>query len=191
MRVPNQPARLNRFLLGLIGLILAAAGAFELATRFGALHWVPRDQGLAFLVARGRPGWVRYAVLAGVIIIGLAALGWLAAQASRRRPPLPEWRMAAGPYRGVTLLRSAAAAAPLAADVESYDGVRAASAYLTGPHQSPSLYLHVRTEYDTDLTALRRQIREHAMSRLRGALELDALPSVILITPTGARTRTR
>lgn len=191
MRFPNRPAGLNRLLLGLIGLALLAAGAFQLATRYGVLHWVPRDQGLGFLAEGGRPGWVRYAVLAGVVAVGLAALGWLAAQAARRRPPSPVWRASSGPHPGVTTMDAAAAATPLAADIETYDGVRSAAAYLTGPARSPSLYVHVRTEYDADLTELRRAIAAHALPRLRCALELDALPSAILVTPTGTRSRTR
>jgi hypothetical protein len=191
VKFPNRPARLNRSLLGLTGLVLLAAGAFELATRFGVLHLVPRNQGLGFLADGGRPNWVRYAVLTGVVIIGLAALGWLAAQAARRRPSSPVWRTSSGPDLGVTTMNADAAATPLAADIETYDGVRSAAAYLTGPGQHPSLYVHVRTDYDTDLTVLRRTIATHALPRLRSALELDTLPSAILITPTGTRSRTR
>lgn len=47
----------------------------------------------------------------------------------------------------------------------------------------------MRTEYDTELTTLRHAIATHALPRLRSALELDTLPSAILITPTRSRTR--
>lgn len=36
---------------------------------------------------------------------------------------------------------NAAAATSLAVDIEAYDGVRSAAAYLTGPGQSPFLYI--------------------------------------------------
>lgn len=189
MRFPNRPARLNRVLLLAAGLILLAAGAFELATRLGLLRLVPRHQALTFLDGP-LPHWAAYVALAVAIVTGLAALGWLAAQAGRLPRPV-SWRLTADPDRGSTMLRSGSAAEPLTADIKTYDGVRTAAAWLTGPRHRPALYLHVRTEYDADLTALRRQIADHALPRLRGALELDELPSATLITPTRTSTRTR
>lgn len=190
MKTPNRPARLNRSLLGLTGVLLLAAGAFELAAGSGLIRQVAgKDQALTFLV--GRPqDWVRYAVLVAAVVIGLAALRWLAAQAARR-PRTSLWRLTTGPGRGVTALHADTAVAPLAADVEGYDGVRSAAAWLVGPRQNPALYLRVRTEYDTDLSALRRQIRDHAVPRLRGALELQNLPAAIHLVPVAVRTRVR
>lgn len=189
MRTPNRPARLNRALLLLAGLILLAAGAFQLTTRFGLLHLVPRHQALTFLGA-DLPDWTAPVALAVAIVAGLASLRWLAAQA-RRRPRTTSWRLTADPGRGVTTMHADSAAAPLEADVEEYDGVRGVRAWLTGPRHGPALYLHVRTDYDADLTVLRQQILGHALPRLRGALDLDELPSAMLITPskTGARAR--
>jgi hypothetical protein len=189
VKFPNRPARLNRALLSAAGLILLAAGAFELATRFGLLHLVPRHQALGFVAAHPHR-WVAYTALAVAIVAALAALCWLAVQV-RRRPRPTTWRLAADPERGVTVMRAQSAAAPLAGDIEGYDGVRGAAAWLTGPRHRPALYVSVRTEYDADLTALRRAIDAHALPRLRGALELDQLPSAILITPTTASTRIR
>lgn len=190
MKIPNRPARLNRTLLFTAGLILLAAGAFELGTRSGVIRLVPRHQELLFLPAHP-PRWAAYVALAAAIVAGLAALRWLAAQAGRRRPRTALWRLTADPERGVTTMQAATAAAPLAADVETYDGVRAAGAWLAGPRHSPVLYLDVRTDHDADLTALRRDISDHAMPRLRTALELDDLPAAILIIPTSASTRAR
>jgi hypothetical protein len=187
MRIRNRPARLNRALLLVAGLVLLAAGLFETGSGLGLIHLVAKHQSLAVLAGQ-RPHWVGPAVFAGAVVTGLAALCWLVAQLPRRHRSIT-WRVAANPDRGVTTLPADAAAAPLAADVAAYHGVRGATARLAGPPRTPQLYLHVRTEYDTDLTALRRQIEQHALPRLRGALELDDLPSAILITPTTARTR--
>jgi hypothetical protein len=187
MRTPNRPARLNRTLLLVAGLILLAAGAFQLTTRFGLLHLLPRHQAMTFL-GGDLPAWSAPVALAVAIVAGLAALRWLAVQA-RRRPQTTSWRLAADPDRGVTTMHADSAAAPLEADVAEYDGVRGARAWLTGPRHGPALYLHVRTDYDADLTALRRQILGHALPRLRGALDLDELPSATLITPTKAGAR--
>lgn len=189
MKLPNRPARLNRVLLFTIGLVLLAAGAFELGTRYGVIHAVSRHQALTF-IPRHPHLWMAYATLAVAIVAGLAALRWLAAQPGRR-PRTSLWRLTASPDSGVTTMHADAAAAPLAADVEAYDGVRAAAAWLTGPRHNPSLYLRVQTEYDADLAAVLRQIRDHALPRLRGALELEDLPAAVLIKPTGASTRVR
>jgi hypothetical protein len=189
LKFPNRPAGLNRALLFTVGLILLAAGAFELLTRFGALRLVSRHQALVFLSDRP-PRWVAYVALAVAVVAGLAALWWLAAQV-RRRPRTTSWRLTADPDRGVTVMPAQSAAGPLANDIEAYDGVRTAAALLTGPRHHPALYVQLRTEYDTDLTALRREINEHALPRLRSALELEQLPSAILITPTSSTTRTR
>jgi hypothetical protein len=189
MKTPNRPARLNRALLAITGVLLLAAGAFELTAGSGLIRQVGKDQALTFLGDRPQD-WVRYAVLAAAIVIGLAALRWLAAQAARR-PRTSLWRLTAGPGHGVTVLHADTAAAPLAADVEGYDGVRSAAAWLVGARHSPALYLRVRTEYDTDLSALRRQIRDHAVPRLRGALELQSLPAAIHLVPVAVRTRAR
>ena len=189
MKAPNRPARLNRFLLAIAGLILLAAGAFQLTTRFGLLHLVPKNQTLSFL-GGDPPAWSAVVALAAAIVAGLAALRWLSVQ-GRRRPRTSNWRLTSDPDRGATSLHADSAAAPLEADVEEYDGVRGASAFLIGPRHDPALYLHVRTDYNADLTALRRQILGHAVPRLRGALELGELPSATLITPTKAGPRTR
>ncbi len=187
MRIPNRPARLNRTLLLLAGLVLLVAGLFEIGSGLGLIHLVSKHQGLAVLAGQ-RAHWVGPAVFAGAAVIGLAALWWLIAQLPRRHRSVT-WRVSANPDRGVTALAADAAAAPVAADIAGYPGVHGATARLAGPPRSPSLYLHVRTEYDTDLSALRRQIERHALPRLRSALELDDLPSAIIITPTSAHSR--
>jgi hypothetical protein len=187
MRIRNRPARLNRTLLLLAGLVLLAAGLFEIGSGLGLIHLVPRHQGLGVLAGQ-RAHWVGPAVFAGAVVIGLAALWWLLAQLPRRHRNRT-WRISANPDRGTTMLPADAASAPLAADVAAYPGVHGATARLVGPPRTPQLYLHVRTEYDTDLPALRRRIEQHALPRLRSALELDDLPSAIIITPTKAHSR--
>ncbi len=100
MKLPNRPARLNRALLFVAGVVLLAAGAFELASR-------PRP-------------WVAYVAVTVSIVIGLAALRWLAAQVLRR-PRTQVWRLPVGPGRGVTTMHADAAAAPLVAEVGTYE----------------------------------------------------------------------
>lgn len=189
MRLPNRPAKLNRTVLFLAGIVLLAAGAFELTTAYGLVHLVPRAQSLAFL--SGRPyNWAYYIAAAAAVVAGLLALRWLAAQ-TRRRPRTRQWRIGGESSRGVSTMHADTAAAPFTADIASYPGVRATVSWLSGPRHNPRLHVRLRTEYDADLTALRRRIHGHALPRLCTALELDTLPTTVHITPTGASTRTR
>lgn len=73
-------------------------------------------------------------------------------------------------------LDTAVACAPVARDISVYEGVRSASARLSGPGSGPGLHLVVTAAPDIDVTALRDRIRTHAVPRLRQALEIDELP---------------
>jgi hypothetical protein len=80
----------------------------------------------------------------------------------------------------------------VAADVEGYDGVRSASAWLSGPREAPALTLVVTTDRDTDVTTLRKHIAEHAVPRLKQALEAGDLPvglEIRLTAKSGVRAR--
>lgn len=184
----NRPAALNRTLLALIGLVLLAAGGFALATHFGRLHVL--DPASALVPgSTAPPTWVFYAAIAVAVVLGLLCLRWLTAQAFRR-PKTVAWRTEEA--EGATTLDSSTAAAPVAADVEGYDGVRSASAWLTGPREAPALFLIVTTDAEADAGAIRARITEHAVPRLRQALEVDALPvrlEVRLTAKSGARAR--
>lgn len=170
----NRPARLNRFLLGLIGLVLILAGAYAIAAFAGELNWVDRDAPLVPGTAEPSP-WVFVAVIAGAVVVALAALRWMAAQFVRM-PSRMRWHIGTVGSSGETLLDSNVAAAPVVADVESYDGVRSAQARLSGRGRAPELHLLVTAVPDADLTALRRRILADAVRRLREALQVDAVP---------------
>ncbi|EOD59783.1 alkaline shock response membrane anchor protein AmaP [Amycolatopsis vancoresmycina] len=184
----NRPAALNRTLLALIGLVLLAAGGFAVATHFGELRLLDPSAPLVPGTAPP-PTWVFYLVIAGAVGLGLLCLRWLAAQAFRR-PKATTWRTTGD--AGATVLGSATAAAPVAADVETYPGVLAASAWLSGPRDAPALDLVVTTGRDADPAALRQRVAEHAVPRLRQALEVGDLPvrlEIRLTAKTGSRAR--
>jgi hypothetical protein len=190
---PNRPARLNRTVLALLGLLcLAAGGAILLVGTglLGDLLPVPAD---APLLPPGLvlPGWAPAAVAAGAIIIGLLALRWLIAQPTRR-PASSNWQLSPDTRTGTTHIDSNAAARPLADEIEDYPGVRSATARLTGPHQHPHLYLRVSADDHTDISDLRRRIDDDAIPRLTHALNLPAMPADMLlrlVNASGTRTR--
>ncbi|BBG05282.1 MULTISPECIES: hypothetical protein [Pseudonocardia] len=176
MAAANPPARLNRSLLLLIGLVLLIAGAAGLAFGSGSLRsLLPGLDPSAPLLpgALDPPAWVPWVTLAAAVVVGLLALRWLLAQA-RRRPRTSDWTLpaaqVAGRDAGITRLHSDHAAAALAADVESYDGVQRAAAVLVGDRTRPVVHLDVTAETGADLATLRDLIDDHALPRLLSAL---------------------
>ena len=131
---PNRPARLNRTVLAMLGLLLLLTGAFVLLVGSGAAPTVT-----ARLPARAdvpmlpdgfvAPAWLPWIGLAAAVVVGLAALWWLVAQTARA-PATGTWQLADDPRGGTTELDTATAAAPLAEEISTYAGVRAATARL-------------------------------------------------------------
>jgi hypothetical protein len=187
MSAPNRPARLNRSLLAVIGVLLLAGGAFVLLTGLGVLH--VRPAAAALVTTSAQPlDWVPYIATVAAIVLGLLCLRWLAAQ-GLRRPKTGTWHLARDRDHGDTRLSAAIATDPLVTDIEGYPGVSGASASLTGGRANPRLYVTVAADPEVDLGSLRGQIAEHAVGRLRQALELDHLPAQIQFQLTGSRVR--
>lgn len=182
MSAPNRPARLNRALLALLGLVLVAAGGFGVALGTGLLApllpgldpagpVLPADVVLA--------AWTPYVAAASAILLGLLCLRWLLAQV-RRGPRSGTWRLP-GATTGTTRLDADRAADAIGADITGYPGVVSARATLTGPLREPALHLVVATETGAPVDAVRERIATHALPRLRQALDLDDLPTDLLL----------
>jgi hypothetical protein len=185
MASPNRPARLNRTLLALTALVLLGAAAFALLTGFGVLTLLPSARPLT-PAGVSLPAWVAYVTVVVAVVVGLLALRWLAAQA-QRRPRTGTWRLEADPARGTTTLDARDAVDPLVSEIETYPGVHRASAWLSGTPLQPTLYLSVGTEDAADVTALRGRIDTEAVPHLCQALDLEHLPTELLIRLDDAR----
>ncbi|MBF6395588.1 alkaline shock response membrane anchor protein AmaP [Nocardia cyriacigeorgica] len=170
----NRPAAVNRVLIGLTGLLCLAAGGYAVAAYYGQLHWVDQDSTLVPGTA-APPTWVFWAVIAGAVVLGLLCLRWLLAQIFRM-PKSQTWRFDADGSAGTTVMASSTAAAPVADDIEAFDDVRSASAWLTGTRWAPELHLTVIAEPHAEIGQLRRRILDEAVPRLRQALELESIP---------------
>lgn len=182
-RAWNRPARLNRTLLAVTGLVLVALSAFPLLLAFGPLARVlPMFSAQAPLIWPGTPMpfWLPYLTIVVTLLVGTGCLRWLLAQ-TRQAPPSRTWRLVAEAGRGVTHLDTSHAASAIAEDVQAYRGVAKATATLTGPRAQPRLRLTVDTETATAINPLRQRITDHALPRLRQALELDQLPTELLL----------
>ncbi|WP_254206737.1 alkaline shock response membrane anchor protein AmaP [Nocardia alni] len=189
MKSANRPAKLNRALLGLFGLGLAAAGGLALAAHFGRLNWVgARD---ALLPNHDAPQtWMLWTAAATAGLAGLGCLRWAIAQVPRTERAI-RWQARVKGSTDTTVLDTATMCAPVAADIEAYDGVRSARARLSGPGRGPGLHLVVTASPDIDVPGLRDRIRAHALPRLRQALELDTLPVRMEVRLAAERPRRR
>jgi hypothetical protein len=186
-RAANRPSRLNRTLLTLIGLILLIVGAAVLAFGLGLLTpllrpMLPALDPTAPLLPTtvAMPVWAPYVAIVVAVIIGFLCLRWLVAQ-TQRRPRTGTWNVAAATATGRTRLAAATAADAIASDIQAYPGVRKATATLAGPRSAPALQLEVSIERDTSLAAIRDRITSHALPRLRHAMQLDSLPTQLLL----------
>jgi hypothetical protein len=175
----------NRFLLGLLGLVLLIAGAAAVAVHLG---FVPADRAAALVPGTALPPtWVLAVVAAVSVVLALLCLRWLIAQVPRRRAVTWRWPDEAG----VTRIATSTAAAPFAEEVTGYPGVRKVEASLTGPHTAPRLALVVRAHGDADLRGIRRRIDDEGLPRLREALELPGLQATVEFRMASSRTDSR
>ncbi|MEU2159501.1 hypothetical protein [Streptomyces sp. NPDC019208] len=184
----NRPARLNRALLAVFGVVLLAAGLFAVAAHFSRLTFL--DGGAPLIGdAAAPPTWVLWVTAAAAIVLGLLALRWLAAQVARR-PKAHTWHLEKNPEQGSTRLAANAATVPFLSEVTTYPGVRDARATLAGSHENPMLALVITTDQDGDPAAINHRLTTHGLPRLRQALDLGNLPLTVeyrLTTHTGAR----
>jgi hypothetical protein len=164
----------NRFLLGLLGLVLVLAGAFAILAHLGFVPQVDRDASLVPGTALPQ-AWVLWVVAAVAVVLALLCLRWLAAQIPRRKVTAWHWADEAG----TTRITTATATAPFAEEVTAYPGVRKVEAALTGPHTAPSLALVVRAHGDADLRGIRRRIDDEGLPRLREALGTPDLHATV------------
>ncbi|MFE6614404.1 alkaline shock response membrane anchor protein AmaP [Amycolatopsis sp. NPDC057786] len=171
----NRPARLNRTLLVLTGIVLLAAGGFAVGTHFGRIPLL--DPGATLVPGTAMPpGWVWYAVAGGAVVAGLLALRWLIAQPVRK-PKSHTWRF--DQDTGQTALAASTAVEPFTSEVATYPGVHAAHATLGGSQDAPVLAVVLSAEQDGDLAAIRERIADEGLPRLRQALDLAELPMTI------------
>jgi membrane protein YqaA with SNARE-associated domain len=173
----NRPARLNRVLLAIIGLVLLAAGAFVVAAHFGRLPRVAKDSALVPSTANP-PTWVLYVAAGAAVIIGLLCVRWLLAQLARK-PRTRIWRFEQDPDRGRTELAASAAVGPFTNELRGYPGVGAATATLAGPRTAPTLALVITADQDGDLTEIRHRLDTNGLPRLCQALDLETLPVTV------------
>jgi hypothetical protein len=178
----RHTARVSRTGLLIIGLILLlgagavlARGLKASATVLGNPHAALLTQGQAQYPVKN--SWAWPAVAAGSFVIAVLALWWMAAQTRTRqvrRLPLEPDRL-----HGTTTLRADAATGAMTDELKSHPSIRASDALLHGSATTPALRLGVTAENRADPGLVRAGIETEALPHLRGALELDKIPTVL------------
>ena len=178
----RHTARVSRTGLVIIGLILLLGAGAVLARSLNASTPVLGNPH-APLLTHGqvqyptKNSWVWPVVAAASFLIAALALWWMAAQTrirAVRRLPLEPDRV-----HGTTALRADAATGAMTDELESHPSIRAADALLHGSSTPPGLRLGVIAENRADPRTVRAEIENEALPHLRGALEVDKIPTVV------------
>jgi len=178
----RHTARVSRTGLVIIGLVLLLGAGAVLARGLSASTAVLGNPDAPLLTQAqvqypSTNSWVWPVVAAGSFVIALLALWWMAAQsrtrAVRRLPLEPDRR------HGTTTLRADAATGALTDELDSDPSIRASDALLHGSATTPGLRLGVTAENRADPALVRAGIETEALPHLRGALELEEVPTVL------------
>jgi hypothetical protein len=183
--------RANRVGLGLVALVLLAAGGAGAAAGFGVFGDRFRTQKVIDEDYRdwvAAHDWFWLAVAGGSLVIALLALRWLLAQAGTalvRSLELETDRRSGG-----TVLAGRVVADAVAGEIGSYRGVRSASAHLLGRPAAPRLLIRTALDAGGDPGEVRRRIEAEAVDHVRQALERPDLPVRLEIRLASGRRRT-
>ncbi|MFC5061685.1 alkaline shock response membrane anchor protein AmaP [Actinomycetospora atypica] len=185
-RATNPPARLNRSLLALVGLLLIAAAVLAAGISTGRLPLL--DAGSPILSAPDPlPGWVPWVAAVAGVVVGLLALRWLLAQA-RRRPAGSAWSVDAdGPTPGTTSVPSGVAEDALRDDLVAHPAIADARVRLTRGGPAPTLFVELAVDAGADPAEARAHLGGHALPRLRSALDVGSVPTELLMRTGRAR----
>jgi hypothetical protein len=184
----RRAARINRIGLALVGLLLIAGGAAALARALGL--WGSKSTPLLEGWLRNYPethSWFWPAVAAGACVLALLGVAWLLAQA--RSEKISGLSFDSGEEDGTTTVSAKAATSALEEEITELPGVQRVRARLLGDGRHPRLMLTVTYGAQADLGTLRRGIANGAVARLRGALELESLPTAVRLRLTPGKER--
>lgn len=171
-------ARLDRFLLTLLGLLLTSVGVLGLLVGFGVFGSQLRTKPVfdndisRYLGDNGAWLWPVIAVVG--LLLGYLALRWLLAQL--QPTGVGDLELEPGSTTGHTDLVGAAVTDAVRDEISSYRGVAGTSARLIGDGQDPHLQLRVQLDSRADVATVRQQIESMAIAHARQALDRPELP---------------
>lgn len=188
----RRASRLNHVILTLLGLALAVAGGLALARGLGAWGRSRAAEPVLTDATRGYASdhsWFWPAVAGGAVVLGLLGLYWLLAQlrSHRMRGGLA---VDGGGSGGETRLSGRAVTEALENDIGAFPGVQGVKAQLTGDDTHPGVRLDISYDRRADTTALRSNLHDRAIPRMRTALGVDSIPAVVRLHLVGAKEET-
>lgn len=172
----------NRVLIGLVGLVLVAAGGAVLAAGAGLSvpSWWPWEDTDDVLLDRARRerwhdhGWWWPTVIAALAVLVLLTLWWLLAQLRRAR--LAEVLVDSGDGEGA-LLRGRALETVLAGEAEALPGVARAQVTLHGRRTTPAARVALLLEPHAAPAEALSRLTSEALAHARDSAGLAALPA--------------
>jgi hypothetical protein len=180
--------RVNQTLLGLLGLLLLAAGGLGLAVSFGAFG----DAGAPVLPQGVRDyaeqPWFWWAVAGVCLVLALLGLRWLLAQPSTDR--VGRLDLTTDDRDGLTTVHAGALTDAVEAEVEGLRGVAGASAHLLD-RGGRRLTLSVDLAEYADIAEIRQALEDRVVGHARQAIDDPELPVDIELRPGKARSARR
>ncbi|REK86944.1 alkaline shock response membrane anchor protein AmaP [Streptomyces inhibens] len=182
--------RVNRVLLGLVGLGLFALGGgvllggLDMQRRWGFRMpgwWPFRGPNDVVLGAEGRTRWQEWgwwwpSVIAVLAVVFALLLWWLLAQFRRHRlgEVLVDTDDGAGARLNGRALENA-----IAAESQALDGVSRAHVRLTGRRTAPATRVRLRLEAHADPAEALRQLSGETLAHARNSARLNRLPTTV------------
>lgn len=171
-------ARLDRFLLTLLALLLTAIGVLGLLAGFGMfgdrLRHKPVLDNVISRYVGDNGGWLWPVIALVGLLLGYLALRWLIAQL--RPTGVRQIELENGSTTGYTDLHGAAVTDAVTEEINGYRGVAGSSARLTGDERDPHLQLRLQLDARADVATLRQRVESDAIAHARQALDSPQLP---------------
>ncbi len=167
---------LNRGVLSFLGLLLLAAAVLGLLLSFDAFgsenaaeSVIPAD--LTSWFARNE--WIWWVIVAALILVAILCLLWLRAQFSTSK--VSRLDLERDDRHGRTVLDSKAIVGAVQDEVQSFPGVKRASARLQDVGRGPVMQLSVDLDERADVADVRDRIETQTVPNVRHSLESDYL----------------
>ncbi|SDK14271.1 alkaline shock response membrane anchor protein AmaP [Nonomuraea jiangxiensis] len=178
----RKTARVNRWGLAVVGLVLTILGGLALARALGAFpgSWsagTPIAGGDVAGFFAGASPWIWWAVALVAIVIALLALRWLFVQGRRQAHGVV--RVERSPA-GVTEVAAGGMADAVATDAAAGPSVLNADADVSGP--APHVRLRMAADEKAPMAELTGHLSTVTLAHLRDALERDHVPVVARVS---------
>lgn len=184
----NRTNRLNRRVLGFVGLVLLVLGAGGILLGTGVLGTERKNRSIVYphlaRILHREQHWVWWVIGAVALLLAIAALYWLVVQMRVERLGAVELD---SDRLGDSLLAASALTDAVRDEAESLPEVERARARLVHTAAEPELILSVWLRDGVDLAALRTVLDQEVLVHARQALGRERLPTWLRVEVDAAR----